>query len=182
VTSPPVPASTHDADVVQQADARLVALWPHGRPASTRRADERDAGRFPARVRTPPPPVALGDLRGHADSLEGIADATEGRYPSAVKSPLGFGQRLGYPAVDAGAMVERPTATNRLAERIPPEADVHRLIALEPDTRNRATVRLLDAGGLRRSAWSCSYPPPSPLRTRWPGPDRPGAPRGAELA
>ena len=38
-----------------------------------------------------------------------------------------------------------------LAERILPEPDVHRMIALEPDTRNYLLLRLLYAGGLRVS-------------------------------
>jgi integrase/recombinase XerD len=50
-----------------------------------------------------------------------------------------------------GAAVRLPRIKNRLAERILPEADVQRLIALEPSNRNRAMLRLLYAGGLRRA-------------------------------
>jgi site-specific recombinase XerD len=38
-----------------------------------------------------------------------------------------------------------------LAERLLSEADVHRLLALEPDARNHALLRPADAGGLRAS-------------------------------
>ena len=37
---------------------------------------------------------------------------------------------------------------NRLAERILPELDVQRLIALEPNTRNHTLLRLVYAAGL----------------------------------
>jgi integrase/recombinase XerD len=47
--------------------------------------------------------------------------------------------------------VRLPKLRSALAERILSEADVHRLLALEPDARNRALLRLAYAGGLRVS-------------------------------
>jgi site-specific recombinase XerD len=153
VTEPRALATGHRAPIARQADsdAQPVGLWLHDRPATTRRAYERDVARFLAHVGKPLPLVTLGDLQGYADSLEGMAAATKGRYLSAVKSLLSFGQRLGYLPVNVGAMVKRPAIKSRLAERILPESDVHRPIALEPDKRNRAMLRLLYAGGLRRA-------------------------------
>jgi integrase/recombinase XerD len=47
--------------------------------------------------------------------------------------------------------VRLPRLRSALAERILSEADVHRLLALEPDPRNRTLLRLAYAGGLRVS-------------------------------
>jgi integrase/recombinase XerD len=146
-------ATAHRAPIVRHADAdaQLVALWLHGRPASTRRAYERDAGRFLALVGKPLPTIALGDLHAYADTLADVAAATRARYLSAVKSLLAFGHRIGYLPVDVGALLRLPAVRSRLAERILDEAATQRLFALEPSPRNRAMLRLLYAGGLRRS-------------------------------
>jgi integrase/recombinase XerD len=66
-----------------------------------------------------------------------------------VKSLLAFGHRLGYLPFDVGGAVRVPRLRSALAERILSEADAHRLLALEPDARNRALLRLAYAGGLR---------------------------------
>jgi site-specific recombinase XerD len=146
-----VSGDSYRAAIHAESDAELLRLWLHDRPATTRRAYEQDAARFLAHVGKPLPTVTLGDLQGYADTLAGLAPATRGRRLSAVKSLLTFGTRLGYLRANVGAMVKAPPLKNRLAERILPESDVHRLIALEPDKRNRAMLRLLYAGGLRRA-------------------------------
>jgi integrase/recombinase XerD len=68
-----------------------------------------------------------------------------------VKSLYGFGHRLGVLPVDVGAALRLPTQPLTLAQRILPEADVQRLLALEPNTRNRTLLRLLYAAGVRVS-------------------------------
>ena len=64
---------------------------------------------------------------------------------------LAFGHRIGFLPVDVGALLRLPAVRSRLAERILDEAATQRLFALEPGARNRAMLRLLYAGGLRRS-------------------------------
>ena len=59
--------------------------------------------------------------------------------------------KLGYLPLDVGGAVRLPKLRSALAERILSEADVHRLLALEPHPRNRALLRLAYAGGLRVS-------------------------------
>jgi integrase/recombinase XerD len=66
-----------------------------------------------------------------------------------VKSLLAFGHRLGYLPFDVGGAGRLPRLRGALAERTLSEADVHRLLALEPNARNRALLRLAYAGGLR---------------------------------
>jgi hypothetical protein len=61
-----------------------------------------------------------------------------------------------------------PATPSRLAERILPEADVHRMLSLEPDERDRAILMLLYASGVpddgttTATCWSQSLPNPAP--------------------
>lgn len=139
--------------LVQQAgsDVQMVALWLHGRSEHTQRAYRADVARFTAFNGKPLPTVTLGELQGFADSLEGLAPATRGRTLSAVKSLAAFGHRIGYLPFDVGRALKLPPQKSRLAERILPEADVQRMMALEENPRNSAMLRLLYAGGLRVS-------------------------------
>jgi integrase/recombinase XerD len=68
-----------------------------------------------------------------------------------VKSLLAFGHRLGYLPFDVGRALRLPSIRNRLNERILSEADLHRILTLEPDPRNRAMLTLLYASGVRVS-------------------------------
>ena len=52
---------------------------------------------------------------------------------------------------DVGRALRLPAVRNRLAERILPEADLHRILSLEPNARNRAILTLLYASGVRVS-------------------------------
>jgi integrase/recombinase XerD len=99
----------------------------------------------------PLPLVTVSDLQRFADSLEMLAPASRYRTLSAVKSVLAFGHRIGYLAFDVGRVLRLPAVRNRLAERILLEADLHRLLGLEPDPRNRAILTLLYASGVRVS-------------------------------
>lgn len=132
-------------------DTHLVALWLHDRCPNTQRTYQAAATRFLAQTDKPLAGVTLADLQAFADSLAGLAPATRGKVLSAVKSLLAFGHQLGVLPVDVGRALHLPARKDTLAERILPEADVQRLLALEPDRRNRALLRLLYAGGLRVS-------------------------------
>jgi integrase/recombinase XerD len=79
------------------------------------------------------------------------ADASRYRTLSAVKSLLAFGHRLGYLPFDVGRALRLPSVRNRLNERILSEADLHRILSLEPKPRNRAILTLLYASGVRVS-------------------------------
>jgi integrase/recombinase XerD len=137
--------------VQASSDDQLVALWLHGKSPHTARAYRSDIAAFGAFVGTPLRAVTLGDVQAYADALDGLAPATRGRRLAAVKSLFGFAQRIGYTAFNVAAPVQAPAVKNVLAERILAEPDVHRLIALEPDVRNRLLLRLLYAGAPRVS-------------------------------
>ena len=135
--------SEHDSD------DQLLALWLHGRPAHTIRAYRADVARFRGGAGKPLPAVTLADLQQFADSLENLAPASRYRVLSGVKSVLAFGHRIGYLPFDVGRALRLPPVRNRLAERILSEADLHRILNLEPDPRNRAILTLLYASGVR---------------------------------
>jgi len=141
----PPPAWPRQADT----DARLIALWLDGRSPRTRRAYESDIRRFLAFAGKPLARVTVGDVQGFGADLSALAAASRARSLSAVKSLLAFAHRLGHVPFDVGAPVRLPPQRNRLAERILEEGDVLRLLALEPDPRNRALLTLLYSAGLR---------------------------------
>jgi integrase/recombinase XerD len=132
-------------------DAQIVDLWLHGRPPHTQRAYRADVGRFLAFVATPLGSVGLGDVQDFVDSLAYLAPASRARVVGSVKSLLAFGHQLGYLPFDVGRAVKLPPRKDHLAERILTEDDVHRMLALEPNRRNRVLLRLLYAAGLRVS-------------------------------
>src|SRR5437867_10771122 len=135
----------------QQAssDEQLLKLWLHGRSANTQRAYGTDAARFLTHVAKPLRYVTLADLQDFADSLRGLAPASQCRVLSSVKSLLSFSHRLGYLAFDVGRPLRLPANRNRLSERILAEGVIHKILALEPSRRNRSLLRLLYAAGLR---------------------------------
>jgi integrase/recombinase XerD len=95
--------------------------------------------------------VTLANLQAWLGSLAGLAPASRARKIGAVKSLLSFAERTGYLPLNVGAALRVPRIKNVLAERILDEADVVRLIALDPDSRNHALLRLGYLAGLRIS-------------------------------
>jgi integrase/recombinase XerD len=133
------------------SDDQLLAIWLHGRSPHTQRAYRADIERFQLRAGKPFRQVTLPDLQQFADSLSDLAPASRYRTLSALKSLLAFAHRIGYLPYDVGRALRLPVVRNRLAERILPEADLHRILSLEPLPRNRALLTLLYASGVRVS-------------------------------
>lgn len=145
----PMPSLAPSAPL--DADARLIDLWLHGRPATTQRVYRMDAQRALSACAKPLASLTLADLQAYADSLGHLRPATRARMLSSIKSLLTFGHRLGLLPVNAGAALRLPAIKDTLAERILDEPDVQRMLALEPEPRDRALLTLLYAAGLRRS-------------------------------
>jgi integrase/recombinase XerD len=143
------------SQVVRQADSddQLVALWLHGRPEHTQRAYRAEVDRFILYVAKPLRSVRLADIQGFNDHLNesGLKPSSVHRAMSAVKSLFAFGFRLGYLQFDVGRAIKIPSFRDELAERILSEAEVLRIISLEPNPRNRAILLTLYAGGFRVS-------------------------------
>ena len=132
-------------------DSQVITLWLHGRPTTTQRAYAYEVQGLMAAVNKPLVHITLGDLQGYFSSLENLAPATRARAINAAKSLFSFALRIGYLAFNPCAALKSPKIKNTLAERILSEAEVHRLMALEPNPRNQVLLRLLYAGGLRVS-------------------------------
>jgi integrase/recombinase XerD len=97
-------------------------------------------------------------MRGQAGRPAGLRrqsgparPASRARRLAAAKSLFTFGHRTGLLPTDAARPLHLPKVKNVLAERILEEAEVARLIALEPSRRNHALLRLLYLAGLRLS-------------------------------
>jgi integrase/recombinase XerD len=133
------------------SDEQLLAIWLHGRSPHTQRAYRADLERFRAGAGKPFRSVTLSDLQGFDDSLADLAPASRYRILSSVKSLLAFGHRTGYLPFDVGRALKLPAVRSRLAERILPEAELHRILSLETNPRNRAILTLLYASGIRVS-------------------------------
>ncbi|HVA01782.1 MAG TPA: tyrosine-type recombinase/integrase [Terriglobia bacterium] len=142
----PLPASAGSA-----SDDLLVQLWLHGRSPNTQRAYGADIARFRGETNKPLATVKLIDLQEFADTLSGLKRASACRVLSAIKSLLAFGYRTGYLPFDVGRALRLPAVRDNLAQRILPEVDVHRMLSLEPNERNRALLKLLYASGCRVS-------------------------------
>lgn len=143
-------------------DAHLVRLWLHGKSANTRDAYDRDVRAFVDFADVPFARITLQHVQDWTDHLEaaGLAASTRARKLSAVKSLLSFGHRLGYLIYNVGAAVSPPKQKDTLAERILPEAAVHRVLAVADasasegsftDKRNALALRLFYASGGRVS-------------------------------
>jgi site-specific recombinase XerD len=133
------------------SDQQLLAIWLHGRSLHTQRAYRADMERFQTGAGKPFHQLTISDLQQFADSLSALASASRYRTLSAVKSLLAFGHRIGYLPFDVGRALRLPAVRSRLAERILPEADLHRILSLESNPRNRAILTLLYASGVRVS-------------------------------
>src|SRR5215212_2083367 len=146
------PAAALPVPVQADSDRDLVALWvARSASAHTRRNYRRQAARFLAFVNRPLATVRLGDVQAYLDSLQAAAPATRANATAALKSLFSFAQEIGYLRFNLGKVLKAPPVKNTLAERILDEAAVHRMLALEPNARNRALLTLLYGGGLRIS-------------------------------
>jgi len=132
------------------SDEHLIELWLHERSPHTQRAYRADVERFRSGAGKPLARVALADLQEFANTLQDLSAASRYRCLSSVKSLLAFGHRIGYLPFDVGRVLRLPSVRNSLAERILPEADLHRMLSLEPNERNRVLLLLLYASGVRR--------------------------------
>ena len=132
-------------------DETMLRLWLDGKAAHTQRAYTADVNAFLAHIGRPLRTAAVGDVQVYGAKVAHLAPVSRARKLGSVKSLLSFAHRLGYVAFNIGAVVRLPPVKETLAERIIPEGNVHRLLALEVNPRNHALLRLLYVAGLRIS-------------------------------
>ncbi len=136
--------------VVESDDDRLIGLWLHGRPATTRRAYLRDLAALSEFARKPISNITLNDLQAFSDSLVG-APATRARILSSVKSLFTFAVKIGYLQRNVGAALRLPARRSRVGERLLSEGEVARLIAATANGRDRCLLALMYVSGARVS-------------------------------
>jgi site-specific recombinase XerD len=147
------PAAGLPAVPVQaESDRQLVAMWVARSESENTRANyQRQADRFLAHVRKPLALVTIGDVQGYLATLEELAPATRALAVASLKSLFSFAQEVGFLRFNIGKVLKTPRVKNKLAERIMAEPDTMRMIALEPNARNRVLLTVLYGGGLRIS-------------------------------
>lgn len=142
---------------------RVIEMWLHGKPATTIRSYRPTANQFLQFIGGKSlHAVLLSDLQGYIDSLEG-KPSTIAHHISVIKSLFSFCYKTGYMPINKGATIQAPKFEQRLAERILTEEQVQKMLALEPDPRNHAILRLLYNSGCRCSelinlSWIDIYP------------------------
>ena len=135
------------------SDSDVIGLWlRRQRSPATRSVYRRDVGRLTAwsdKILAQTDPL---DLEQFAEMLagSGLAPISQGRTLAAVRSFFRFAERIGY-CRNVAVGLELPRTEAALAERIIPQEEVRRMIALEPEGRNRVLLSVLYAAGLRVS-------------------------------
>jgi len=134
-------------------DEKLLAMWVHGLSPHTRRYYLRDAMQFLECTSKSLADVTLADVQQFATELANsqLAQSSQAKMLSAIKSLLSFAYKLGITPVNVGAALKSPSPKNALAERILPEVEVQQLMASATNERDRLILRLLYGAALRVS-------------------------------
>ena len=143
---------------IAQADSdnQLVELWLRShRSEKTRKEYARDMATFASfldcRGVNGMQATRLAHLQDYAESLTDKSPNTQRRMLASIKSLFSFAHKLGYVQFNVAAAIQLPRAKNVLAERILSEADVLKMIVLEPSPRNQLLIRLLYVSAARLS-------------------------------
>lgn len=130
-------------------DDLLVDIWLNLKLSRhTRIAYAKDIAAFRAFVQKPLKLVNLLDVQEYQQSLTGKPN-TQRRRMTVVKSLFTFGAEANYLTFNVPHAIKLGKVNRGLAQRILSTYQVHRMIALETDQRNRTILRLLYHAGLR---------------------------------
>jgi integrase/recombinase XerD len=132
------------------ADAPYIHAWIRNQQsARTQETYAANISRFYREMGKPLTEVTLFDLQDYAESLYDLAPASQVLLLRCVKSALSFCQQVGYLKINVGAALRLGKPEQKLAQRIVSEAQVIKIIALEPDPRNHLLLLVLYKAGLR---------------------------------
>jgi integrase/recombinase XerD len=134
-----------------QRDDVLLRLWLDRRSPHTRRAYETDARSLLASAGKPLADMTIADLELWGEALAPLAPASRARKIRAVKSLFSLGKRKGFLSADLGVVLRAPSTRHNSGDRTLSQTDVMRLIAREPNRRNRAMLGLAYLAGLKVS-------------------------------
>ncbi|MBE9039738.1 tyrosine-type recombinase/integrase [Oscillatoriales cyanobacterium LEGE 11467] len=127
-------------------------MWLHGKPALTVKRYVFWVEDFFETVEDKPLHlVTLDDLHRWQDTLERYAPATQRNAIASIKSLFTFCFELGILRFNVGKAVKPPKVKDTLNERILTETEVQKMIAMEPNSRNVAILKMLYYGALRVS-------------------------------
>lgn len=133
-----------------EADAPFIHTWLCNQQSDrTQEAYAANISRFYREVRKPLSAVTLFDLQDYRESLYNLAPASEVLLLRCVKSALSFCYQVGDIKINVGAALRLGKPEEKLAQRILSEAQVIKMIALEPDLRNHLLLLVLYKAGLR---------------------------------
>ena len=132
-------------------ETRVIELWlAQKQSLQTRRAYINDLARLKTFVNGKAlRQINLLELQDFVDSLDSLADTSKHRVMSAIKSFYSFCATNGYMRFNVASSIALGHLEDTTTERLISEADAIRMIALEPNTRNHAILRLLYIAGLR---------------------------------
>ncbi len=132
------------------ADAPFIHAWIRNQQSDrTQEAYAANITRFYREVGKPLAEITLFDLQDYAESLYDLAPASQVLLLRCVKSAMTFCYQVGYLKLNVGAALRVAKPEKKLAERILSEAQVIKMIALEPEPRNHLLLLLLYKAGLR---------------------------------
>ncbi len=141
-------------------DDGLVALWLHGRPASTTRVYRRELESLRHQLvqsGTNLTTATLEQLQRHLAAIAAKAPRTRAKAIAAIRSFYRFHQKVGTIATDPSLALVAPKVPRDLAERILDQADIAKLICAPATPAERAILRLLYVAGLRASELAGLY-------------------------
>ena len=140
--------------MISSRDAKIIGLWVEKYPnPHTQYCYRFDSERLLKHAKKPLRGITLGDLQAFAASLigEGLAPVSRVRVLAAVKSLFGFAFRMRHIPFNLASELRLPRYEARVAERILPEEDVQRMLAVDAEPRDRVLLQLLYGAGLRVS-------------------------------
>jgi integrase/recombinase XerD len=138
------------------ADAPFIHAWIRNQEsARTQEAYAANITRFYREAGKPLAAVTLFDLQDYKESLYDLAPASQVLLLRCVKSAMSFCYQTGHLKANVGAALRLGKPEEKLAERILSEAQVIKMIALEPEPRNHLLLLVLYKAGLR-AAEACA--------------------------
>lgn len=134
-------------------DDRLIAMWLHGRPASTAAEYARDVAKFRAIVAKPLKSTTLEDLQHFQTTLlnRNLKPATLRRKINTIKSLYSFAASLNYLPFNIAAALRLPKAKPISAQRFLKPDEVKLLVRSASSGVPRILILFLYGTGVRVS-------------------------------
>ena len=144
---------TGETPVQASSDDQMIELWlGRFRSPHTIRAFGNDIHHFRKAVPKPLREVILRDIQAWGLAMEAVhAPKSVERRLTTVRSLFAFAHRIGYLRFNVAAAVTTPPIEDRLAQRIPTEEQMAKLLGVLRNPRDNALLRLLYIAGLRIS-------------------------------